>query len=134
MSKHFYPAVFHEEEVGYSVFFPDLQGCNTEGNTLEEAYEMAFDALGLYLEDTLESEYPAKTNPKEIALEEIEFVAIIEFDMLSYKKKHDKRAVKKTLTIPSWLNDLAEENHINFSGLLQTALKDHLGVNSNQRP
>lgn len=133
MSKHFYPAVFHQEDVGYSVFFPDLEGCNTEGNSLEESYQMAFDALGLYLEDTPENEYPVKTNPKEIPLEENEFIAIIEFDMLSYKKRHDTKAVKKTLTIPSWLNDLAEENHINFSGLLQTALKEHLGINSNPR-
>ena len=133
MTKHFYPAVFHEEEIGYSVFFPDLAGCNTEGDTLEQAYEMAFDALGLYLEDTAEAEYPKKTNPKAIALEENEFVAIIEFDMMSYKKKHNKRAVKKTLTIPLWLNDLAEEKHVNFSGLLQMALKDHLGVHSDHR-
>lgn len=133
MTKHFYPAVFHQEDEGYSVFFPDLEGCNTEGNTLEESYEMAFDALGLYLEDTAESEYPVKTNPKEIPLEENEFVAIIEFDMSSYKKKHDARAVKKTLTIPSWLNELAVENNINFSGLLQSALKEHLGINPSQR-
>jgi predicted RNase H-like HicB family nuclease len=133
MTKHFYPAVFHQEDIGYSVFFPDLKGCNTEGDTLEESYEMAFDALGLYLEDVPESEYPAKTNPKEIKLEENEFMAIIEFDVLSYKKKHGAKAVKKTLTIPSWLNELAEEKHISFSGLLQAALKDHLGINSTQR-
>jgi antitoxin HicB len=133
MAKHFYPAVFHQEDVGYSVFFPDLEGCNTEGDTLEEAYEMAFNALGLYLDGILESEYPLKTNPKDIKLEENEFVAIIEFDMLSYKKKNDKKAVKKTLTIPSWLNELGEENHVNFSGVLQKALKEHLGLNSDSR-
>ena len=133
MAKHFYPAVFHQEDIGYSVFFPDLKGCNTEGDTLEQAYEMAFDALGLYLEDTPESKYPVKTNPKQIPIEDSEFVAIIEFDMLSYKKKHDKKAVKKTLTIPSWLNELAEENHVNFSGLLQEALKEHLGISSDSR-
>lgn len=133
MAKHFYPAVFCQEDVGYSVFFPDLEGCNTEGDTLEESYQMAFDALGLYLEGISETEYPAKTNPKDIKLEENEFVAIIEFDMIAYKKKHDTKAVKKTLTIPSWLNELAEEKHVNFSGILQTALKEHLGLNSDSR-
>ena len=128
MAKHFYPAVFCQEDVGYSVFFPDLKGCNTEGDDLEKAYDMAFSALGLYLEGVPNCDYPAKSNPKEIKLEENEFVVVIEFDMSQYERKLNSKAVKKTLTIPSWLNELAEENHVNFSGILQTALKEHLGV------
>ena len=97
MLKHFYPAIFHQEDVGYSISFPDLNGCNTEGDTLEESYDMAFDALGLYLENIPESEYPLKTNPKEIKLEDNEFVVIIEFDLLAYKKKHDARAITENI-------------------------------------
>ena len=48
MTKLFYPAVFHPEDTGYSVSVPDLDGCFMEGDTLEEAYEMAFDAIGLH--------------------------------------------------------------------------------------
>ena len=49
MEKRIYPAIFHKEETGYSVTFPDLPGCITEGDTLEEALYMAQDALGIYL-------------------------------------------------------------------------------------
>lgn len=82
-------------------FFSDLEECNTEGNTLDKSYKMAFDVLGLYLEDTPESECFARINPQEIKLEKNEFVAIIEFDISSYRKRHDARTVKKILTIPS---------------------------------
>lgn len=129
MAKHFYPAIFNPEQTGeYSVFFPDLPGCNTQGVTLDQAYEMAFDALGLYLEGIPECNYPAKSNPKDIEIGSDQFVAIVEFDNLSYQKKHNTKSVKKTLTIPGWLNALAEENHINFSSILQDALKEHLQV------
>lgn len=123
MTRYFYPAIFHHEDIGYSVSFPDLQGCNTEGNSLEEAYEMALDALSLYLEGI--TEYPVPSHPKAIALEESDFIVIIE---VNTKNKHSNKAVKKTLTIPQWLNELAEEKHVNFSGILQEALKKHLGV------
>lgn len=128
MARHFYPAIFQQEADGYSVSFPDLPGCHTEGDTLEEAYEMASDAVGLYLEGLAEPEYPAKSNPKGFALEADQFTVLVEFDKYKYAKKHNTKAVKKTLTIPAWLNDLAEENHVNFSSLLQSALKEKLQV------
>lgn len=129
MAKHFYPVIFHKEETGsYSVFVPDLPGCNTEGESLEEAYEMASDAIGLYLEGIGEEEYPLRSDPKDIAAEANEFVALIEFNKLVYDKKHNTKAVKKTLTIPAWLNERAEANHVNFSGVLQEALMHKLNV------
>ena len=129
MAKYFYPVIFHKEETGsYSVFVPDLPGCNTEGESLDMAYEMTADAIGLYLEGKEESEYPAKSDPKTIALEENEFIALVEFSKLEYDKKHNMKAVKKTLTIPAWLNERAEKEHINFSGILQEALKEKLDV------
>lgn len=130
MSKYFYPAIFHKEQTGgYSVFIVDLAGCNTEGETLEEAYKMACDAIGLYLDGVKESDYPERSKPEEIKIEDGEFVSIIEFDRIAYEKKYNSKAVKKTLSIPAWLNELAEENHINFSGVLQSALKEKLMVN-----
>jgi len=129
MSKHFYPAVFAEEETGYSVCFPDLDGCFTEGDTLEEAYEMAFDAIGLYLQQQDgRFVFPKSSNPKNIKTENNEFVALIEFNDMEYMKKHDNKAVKKTLTIPSWLNSQAESANAPFSRILQDGLKDYLGV------
>lgn len=130
MSKLFYPAVFHPEETGYSVSVPDLDGCFTEGDTLEEAYNMAFDAIGLCITDILNNKQkvPAASVPKKVSRGSDDFVVLIEFDMTAYLKKHDSKAVKKTLTIPSWLNQAAEEKHINFSGVLQKALMEQLDI------
>ncbi|WKY47063.1 type II toxin-antitoxin system HicB family antitoxin [Eubacteriaceae bacterium ES3] len=131
MKKLFYPAVFiPEEDGGFSVFFPDIPGCNTCGDTMDHAYEMAFDALGLvlsYIEDNKE-EIPTASKPQDIKLEEGQFLVVIEFDMNAYKRKTDSRAVKKTLTIPSWLNDAALESNVNFSQVLQEALMEKLHI------
>ena len=125
MKKLFYPAVFETEEDGrFSVFFPDVPGCNTCGDNMQDAYEMAQDALGItlsYMQDNKE-EMPKSSLPKEISLEANQHLIIVEFDMLEYLKKNDSRAVKKTLSIPSWLNDAAISQGINFSQVLQEGL------------
>lgn len=126
MKKLLYPAIFRREEIGYSVSFPNFPGCNTEGNSLEEAYEMAFDALGLYLEAL--GEYPMLAVDPDIKISDDEMLTLIEFDILKYAAKHSKKAIKKTLTIPEWLNTEAEKRHINFSKVLQTALKKELEI------
>jgi len=135
MKKLFYPAVFiPEDDGGFSVFFPDIPGCNTCGNTIEQAYEMAFEALGLvltYMEDNKEP-IPSASKPQDVKLEEGQFLAVIEFDMNAYKRKTNSRAVKKTLTIPSWLNDIALEKNVNFSQVLQDALM--VMLESRQKP
>lgn len=125
MKKLFYPAVFHiADEGGFWVSFPDLPECLTEGNSMEQAYEMAVDALGLdlsYMEDNQEPIPPAST-PQNISVEEDSFLVVIEFDMLAYKKRNNAKAVKKTLSIPEWLNESAMEMGVNFSQVLQEAL------------
>ena len=130
MNKYIYPAVFEKEKDGYSVFFPDLTGCQTQGDSLEEALAMAKDALALYIFDIEEEhlEIPTPSNPTTIKLEKNQFISIIDFDMIEYRKKYDNKSVKKTLSIPNWLNSLAEEHNINFSQLLQKALKEQLNV------
>lgn len=129
--KYVYPAIFEPEtDGGYSVYFPDLPGCFTEGDTLEEAVEFAKDAIGIYLSE-LESDgkaFPVASAPASLCLSSGQFIALIDMDMLAYKQKHDNRAVKKTLTIPQWLNTMAEREGVNFSNVLQNALKERLGV------
>jgi predicted RNase H-like HicB family nuclease len=129
MDKHLYMAIFSEEPDGFSVRFPDLEGCFTEGDTLEAAYLMAEDALGLYL---LQQDgaflYPPTKPPSDLkeGLADKEFMTLIEFDEQEYRKRHDNRAVKKTLTIPSWLNYEAEQFNAPFSRILQDGLKNYL--------
>ena len=125
----FYPAIFQpEEERGFSIYFPDVEGCITQGDNMNESYEMAFDALGNVLSYIEESgkEIPIPSEPQAIQLVKDQFLVVIEFNMLEYKKKNDSRAVKKTLTIPSWLNELAIRQNINFSQVLQEALMSRL--------
>ena len=132
LKKMFYPAIFTpEDDGGFSVSFPDIEGCFTQGETIEEAYEMAFDALGLAL-SFLEDEkrvIPLPSAPNKISLNENEFIVIIEFDMLEYQKKHNSKAVKKTLTIPQWLNEDATALGVNFSQVLQEALLAKIELN-----
>ncbi len=127
MAKLYYPVIFHPEDVGYSASVPDLEGCFTQGDSLEEALEMVQDAIGLYLDG--EAEYPQPSQPEAIQTENHDFMMVVAFDRLAYQKKHNKRAVKKTLSIPAWLNEEAEAAHLNFSRILQEALKTKLNLN-----
>jgi predicted RNase H-like HicB family nuclease len=133
MSKLFYPALFHEaEEGGFWVTFPDIPECMTQGEDMQQAYTMASEALGLALasrEDDKEP-IPEASQPSEIEILENSFLVVIEFDLAEYRRRHCSRAVKKTLSIPEWLNDLAIRQNINFSQVLQEALMDKLGQNN----
>ena len=125
MKKFFYPALFHKaEEGGFWISFPDIPECLTQGNDMSQAYEMAIDALGLALtcREKEQQPSPASSDPTTITLEPDSFLVVIEFDMLAYKKRTNSRAVKKTLSIPEWLNEAAIAMDLNFSQILQEAL------------
>lgn len=131
-----YPACFYKEKDGqYSVIFPDLEAA-TCGETLDEAMRMAVDCLAGWLYNAkLENEaIPAprdfsKVNPDELYDEyESAFVNMVAVDVDEYAKLHFNRSVKKTLTIPEWLNNMALENGLNFSQVLQNALKAELHI------
>jgi predicted RNase H-like HicB family nuclease len=123
MKKLIYPGVFHKEGKQYWVEFPDLPGCQSFADTLEEIHEYAKEVLTGYCVSVLENK--EKLNPPsdilKIKTEKNCFVSLVEADLI--KKS---QSVKKTLTIPSWLNTAAEEKHINFSGALQEALMQKL--------
>ncbi len=129
MKKLFYPALFHKaEEGGFWVSFPDLPECLTDGDDMEQAYEMAVDALGLALtsREGEKAPLPAPSTPDTVFVEPDSFLVIIEFDMAAYKKKTNSKAVKKTLSIPEWLNEEATAMGVNFSQVLQEALIEKL--------
>ncbi len=118
----FYPAIFHKaEEGGFWVSFPDIPECLTQGDDIQQAYEMAMDALGLSL--TTMEEIPKASEPENIQVDD-GFLVIVEFNLAEYRKKHCSRAVKKTLSIPEWLNEAAIKAGVNFSQVLQEALME----------
>lgn len=124
MAKYVYPAIFKKDGTGYSIFFPDLESCYTQGDNLEDGLEMAEDVLALVL---FQYEREGKTIPapselKSIPTENDDFVSLVMCDTMEYRKMHSNKAVKKTLTIPEWLNETATEQGINFSQVLQEAL------------
>ncbi len=132
MAKYLFPAVFSLESSGdYSVIFPDIEGCYTQGDNLQDAYEMAEDVLALRLYDLEEANntIPTPSNPNDIPIESGAFVVLVGTDTIEYRKFYDNKAVKKTLTVPQWLNTMAERENLNFSQILQDALKKHLGIN-----
>ena len=134
MNKLFYPAIFHvAEEGGFWITFPDLPECMTQGDSMQEAYEMAVDALGFALtsREQEKQEIPTASEVNLIPVGKDEYCVIIEFDMLAYKKRTNSKAVKKTLSIPEWLNEEAVSLGINFSQVLQEALMQKIGANLN---
>jgi predicted RNase H-like HicB family nuclease len=122
-----YPAIFHEDEGSYWVEFPDLKGCLTDGETPEKAFVMAQEALGLYLNSLLER---GLTLPKASDITALKsddgIVNMVPCDLPKYSRS--QKAVKKTLTIPEWLNAEAERRHVNFSKALQDALIAQIGA------
>lgn len=130
MAKYIYPAIFTKEADGYTIHFPDLENCFTQGDDLLDAYEMANDVLCLTLYNLEEEKKPIPRASEISAFKtkENEFVSLVTCDTLEYRKIYDNKAIKKTLTIPSWLNTLAERQGVNFSQLLQSALKAELNI------
>ena len=130
MAKYFYPAIFERDtERGmYTVTVCDLPGCVTQGDTVGEAVEIAQKAVGVWLEGKKESDFPTASDPWTLKPTARQFILMIDFDKTAYDKKYNSRAVKKTLSIPEWLDTMAKEQNLNFSGVLQEALKLKLGV------
>lgn len=135
-----YPACFFKEEEGYSVIFPDLDDLATCGETQEDALAMAVDCLAGYLfwcgkegesvkAASAIDEILLTETAKRLELDPDDgFISLVAVDIEQYAKNHFEKSVKKTLSIPSWLNEAACKAGINFSAVLQEALKKQLGL------
>lgn len=135
-----YPACFYKEDDGYSVIFPDLNYLATQGDSFEDAMEMAVECLASYLyiaqrdgEDVPAPSSMVNIDPVAVA-KELDpdlpvgeaIVNLVSVDVAEYAKKHFEKSVKKTLSIPAWLNEAAVAQGVNFSQVLQRALKEQL--------
>lgn len=126
MNTFVYPALFHfnGNDGSYTITYPDLPGCVSEGKSLENALYMAQDALRQWLECTIEvgQEIPDASRVENIALEQGEFVNLVRAEL------KDARAIRRTVSIPKWLYDAAASANLSLSRVLQDALKERLGV------
>lgn len=129
--KNSYPILLIPEKKGFTVFIPDFN-INTQGDDLTEAIEMARDAIGIM---GIDLEDDGKAIPSASAVTDIkhstkEIVSLVDVDFAEYRRKNDFRTVKKNCTIPSWLDTEAKKAGINFSAVLQAALKNELHITS----
>ena len=125
-----YKIILSPEEKGYTVFIPDFE-TGTQGSDLADAMYMARDAIGIMgitLQD-MGKEIP-EPGTEECVAEDGEIITYVDVDFTEYRKRHDNKKVRKSLTIPSWLNEQAENAHINFSRTLEEALREKLEVES----
>lgn len=139
LKKHYYyPAVFYKcVEGGYCVDVAGMDGCVTQGEDLEDSFRMAKDAIGLYLYDEIyEGRLPEPVDIDSVNIDYSKYnemftdakVLFVDFQPEEYLRSIGERSVKKTLSIPEWLNHAGMKKGINFSALLQEALKDKLGI------
>ncbi|MCL2018292.1 MAG: type II toxin-antitoxin system HicB family antitoxin [Oscillospiraceae bacterium] len=131
MAKYSYPAVFEkEQEGGYSIYFPDIEGCYSQGETLPECVENAEDALCLMLYE-LERRgvpLPEPQNIRDIKVKEDDIVTLIACNTRFYKNYFEEKSVKINATIPLWLKEAGEKKNVNFSQILQQGLKQYLEI------
>ncbi|HHY74056.1 MAG TPA: type II toxin-antitoxin system HicB family antitoxin [Bacillus bacterium] len=133
--RYIYPAIFDYAEDGISIEFPDLPGCLPCAVSTEEAFKNAKEAMALHLYgmELDNDSIPEPSDINKIIKNENQAVVLVEVWMPPYRSEIENKAVKKTLTIPKWLDDLAQDHNVNFSHILQDALKQYLGV-SEKRP
>lgn len=123
MAEYVYPALFHKnDDNSYTITYPDLPGCISEGKSLENALYMAESALTQWMEYLSDSKQPIpnSTPMQEIAVEAGEFVNLIRTDV------KDNRAVRRTVSIPKWMDDKVSDAGLSLSRVLQDALKERL--------
>jgi predicted RNase H-like HicB family nuclease len=132
--RYAYPAIFTAKEVEgrgqvYTVEFPDMPDCITEGESILHAIEMAREALAeCILAMQKRREAIPNPTPIEAVSHKSGFVSIVDLDMLEYKRKTDNRAIRRTVSLPRWLDVMAQDAGVNFSKLIQAALKEELGI------
>lgn len=125
-----FPAIFEYEINGISIFFPDLLGCLPCGQDTEEAIKNAKEAMALHLY-TMEQDgevIPEATTIDKIKVDENQIPILIEVHMPLYREAIENSYVRKNVTLPSWLEKEATKKGINYSQVLQSALKERLGI------
>ena len=128
---YIYPATIqHEDDGRVSIWFEDLPGCATFGNTLAEAITMARDAMGGWLDVALSDglSIPSPRSARDLPLEGNQESALIDIDLDAYRRDNDIRSISRTVTLPAWLNSRAQKAGMNFSAILQAALKRELRI------
>lgn len=127
---YIYPAILTQYDDNIGITFPDLPGCVSNAENIDDAVKNAKEVLSLHLFGMEENkeEIPLPSPIGKIKLDKNEIPVLVEVYMPLYRQAIQNTTVKTTVTMPQWLKNLAEENNVNFSQVLQTSLKDYLGI------
>lgn len=131
-----FPAVLtvdHDDNDAVLVSFPDLENCFSDGDNAAEALERAREALGnvLYWMEKDGQEIPEPTDINALDVSDGAIKSLVSVDMAQVRKEWNARSVSRTVTLPAWLDEKAKREQVNFSQVLQQALKDTLGIKQN---
>ena len=126
--KYVYPAILYQDDEKIGVSVPDLKGCHTFGDDVPDALLMAQDAISMWLWHAEDNKEEIPTASVGISPKNGETVTLVVADTDEYRKQNDTKAVKKTLSIPAWLNHQAEKANAPFSQILQQGLKEYLTI------
>ena len=126
--KYVYPVILSPDDGKIGATVPDLKGCHTFGDDTADALIMVKDAIEMWLCHMENEELPIPPASKTLPVNENETLTLVVADTDEWRKSTDTRSVKKTLSIPSWLNTQAEKANAPFSQILQQGLKEYLGV------
>jgi len=127
---YIFPCVFIYKDTGISIYFPDLNGCVSSGENERDAFINARDVLCLHLYGIEQDgdDIPEPSELRSLTINENCTAALIEVFMPPFRAKQANKYIKKTLTIPAWLNIEAEQAGVNFSQILQNGLKEYLHI------
>jgi len=128
MTKLVYPATFEKDSNdSILVLFPDVHSAVTCGDDIQHAFEMAEEVLGCALED--ETEFPTPSTFEEIQKKYPDkVVTLISVDLIAFRKKYHSKTIRKSVTVPEWINDWAEKQNVNFSKTLTEAILQKMNV------
>ena len=127
--KGIYAALFEQKDGRVYTRVPDLPGCITSGDTLEEAYEMTLDAANLWMTAWVEDEKqpaPQATPIAQVECPESTRIMLIQIDTDEYLRRTETKAVRRTVSIPSWMDQIARKQGISLSKVLQEALRNQI--------
>ena len=129
MAKYTYPAIFEtDEDGGYSIYFPDIEGCYTQSEDVAEGIENASDALCLMLYELEKQKkpIPSATPIKKVKTDDDNIITLIACDTRFYKNYFEGKSVKINASLPLWLKEEGEKRNVNFSQILQNGVKEYL--------
>ena len=129
-SSYIFPATVEKTTANYGVYFSDFPGCVAIADTLDDVLQLAREGLALHLWgiEQDDGEIPAPSPIEHIKTNHNEIICLLDINMFEIRNKMNNRSVKKTLTVPWYLNEIAEKKKINFSQVLQAALRERLGI------